>query len=378
MAFFGNRKVNLLNLHYGIHALALSGGEAFFAVFLLRSGVPAPGVLASLAAIVIGRFVIRPAILVLGKRWGLRPLVIIGAVASGLQYPLLAEVHGLDWRLFALCGVSAVAGAFYWTAYHAYFAALGDSEHRGHQIGAREAVAAVSGIVGPLATGWALTVLGPRVAFASTAVVLILSALPLLWAPNVLILRDAPGAVRAATPGVLIMMADAWGATGFGFVWQIALFISLGESFGAYGGAIALAALVGAVSSLLLGRWIDLGHGRRAVWLATGAMAATIVLRAAVYRDPALAVAASAIGALVVAFYTPTSMTAVYNLAQQSPCVLRFHIATEGGWDIGSACGCLTAAGLLWAGAPLSAGILLSLAGTAAMFILLRRYYPAT
>ena len=31
MAFFRNSTVNLLNLHYGVHALAISGGGAFFA-----------------------------------------------------------------------------------------------------------------------------------------------------------------------------------------------------------------------------------------------------------------------------------------------------------------------------------------------------------
>src|SRR5271163_3523198 len=64
MAYFGNRTVNLLNLHYAIHSLALSGGGTFFAVFLLKAGVPAPGVLASVAAILLGRFMIRPIVLV--------------------------------------------------------------------------------------------------------------------------------------------------------------------------------------------------------------------------------------------------------------------------------------------------------------------------
>jgi hypothetical protein len=40
VAFFRNRGINLLNLHYGIHCIALSGGAAFFAVYLLKSGVP--------------------------------------------------------------------------------------------------------------------------------------------------------------------------------------------------------------------------------------------------------------------------------------------------------------------------------------------------
>src|ERR1700730_5341824 len=101
MAFFRNDTVNLLNLHYGIHSLALSGGGAFFTAYLLAAGVPAPAVLASLALILAGRFVIRPFILAPARRWGLRPLVIAGTVLCGLQYPLLAEVHGVGFGLLA-------------------------------------------------------------------------------------------------------------------------------------------------------------------------------------------------------------------------------------------------------------------------------------
>ena len=375
MAFFRNTTINLLNLHYGVHALALSGGGAFFAVFLLRAGVPAPGVLASLAAILIGRFFIRPLVLPLGKRFGLKPLVIAGTILTALQYPLLAEVDGVGWPLFVLCVTSSIGDTFYWTSYHAYFASLGDSEHRGHQIGAREAIAALVGIAAPLLTGWALVTLGPRVAFGATAVVLMLSALPLLRTPNVLIPAEAPGSLRAALPGMLMFAADGWTAAGYVFVWQIALFISLGESFAAFGGAMAVAAVAGAITGLLLGRVIDAGHGRRAVWLAVGTMAATLLFRAAGYGHPALAVVANAAGAFVNAFYVPTMMTAVYNQSQASPCTLRFHVATEGGWDAGGAAGCLTAAGLLWAGAPLSTAILISLLGTTGAFVLLRRYY---
>ena len=60
MAFFRNRTVNLLNLHYGIHAAVLGGGGAFFSTYLLKSGVPVMGVLTSVALILIGRFVLRP------------------------------------------------------------------------------------------------------------------------------------------------------------------------------------------------------------------------------------------------------------------------------------------------------------------------------
>src|SRR5882757_1298037 len=178
MAYLRNATINLLNLHYGIHALAMNAGAAFFVVFLLKSGVPTPAVLATVAAILAGRFLIRPLVLVLARRWGLRPLVALGTLVSALQFPLLAEVHGVDSALLAACVVAALGDTFYWTTYHAYFASLGDAEHRGHQIGAREAIASLAAIVGPLAGGWALAILGARTAFAIVSMVQILSAIP--------------------------------------------------------------------------------------------------------------------------------------------------------------------------------------------------------
>jgi hypothetical protein len=74
-------------------------------------------------------------------------------------------------------------------------------------------------------------------------------------------------------------------------------------------------------------------------------------------------------------------MTAVYTLAKRSPCTLRFHVATEAGWDVGGATGLLTAALAIGIGMPLRDGVLLSLAGVGAIIIMLRRYYansPAT
>jgi hypothetical protein len=375
VVFFRDRSVNLLNLHYGIYSIALSGGGAFFAVYLIKAGVSVPWALASLALILAGRFVIRPIVVPIAERTGMRTLVIAGTCLSALQYPLLAEVHGLGPALFALCVVASLGDTFYWSTYHAYFAALGNHENRGAEIGAREAIAALVGIVSPLATGWVLVTFGPRSAFGVTGAVLLLAAAPLLWTPDVIVRRHVPGAYRAAIPGMRLFLADGWIGAGYHFVWQIALFLSLGESFIAYGGALALAALVGAVAGLLLGRHIDAGHGRSAVFYALGVLAVTTVLRGAAPGHAVLAVTANALGALVVCLYIPTLMTAVYNQAKRSVCTLRFHVATEGAWDVGCGGGCLVAALLSALGVSLSVAILLSLLGAAALFVLLRRYY---
>ncbi len=377
MAFFRSRTVNLLNLHYGIHSIALSGGGAFFAVYLLEAGLSVAWVLASLALILAARFIIRPIVVPIAVYCGMRAVVAAGTCITALQYPLLAVVHGVGPGLFVLCIVAALGDTFYWSSYHAYFAALGNHEHRGSELGAREAIAAVAGIVSPLLTGLLLVAYGPLVAFGASAIVQVAAAVPLIWTPDVAVARRVPGAFKAAIPGMMLFLADGWIVAGYGFVWQIVLFLSLGESFTAFGGALALAALVGAVAGLFLGRLIDAGHGRRAVWYGLGLLVFTVLLRAYAPGHALLAVIANALGALVVCLYIPTLMTAVYNQAKSSPCTLRFHVAAEGAWDVGAASGCLIAAVLAAFGMPLSVPILLSLLGAVALFVELRRYYTA-
>ena len=108
MAFFRNSAVNLLNLHYGFHCITLYGGGAFFLVYLLKAGLSVPGVLVSLALILVGRFAVRPVVIPLAARWGLRAMLIAGTLLSALQYPVMAEVHGTGIVLLALIAVAAV------------------------------------------------------------------------------------------------------------------------------------------------------------------------------------------------------------------------------------------------------------------------------
>jgi hypothetical protein len=375
MAFLGNDAINRVNIHYGVQAFAQGAGGIFILAFLLKAGLSIPATLLTFAAILTGRFVMRPAILPLAKRWGLKPLVITGALGVACQYPLLPLVHGIGLPLAALCLVSSIGEVFYWASYHAYFSVLGDAEHRGHQIGAREALVSIIGIVAPLVGSWALVTLGPGPGFAGVGVIQALSVVPLLGAPNVKVAASAPTAFRAAWPGVLLQVVDGWLGACFYYLWQIALFVSLGRSLTAYGGAMALAAFVGALSGLALGRHIDLGHGRRAVLIAYGVTALVILLRAASVGSPWLAVAANALGPLVGAMVAAAMMTVFYNLGQRAPCPLRFQIAAEGGWDIGCLAGILAAAALVALGQSLAIPLLLGLAGAAASTWLLRKHY---
>ena len=373
--FFRNRTVNLINLHSVIGSAAQGGGGAFFSIYLLRAGIGVPAALLALAVIFGVRLAIRTALLPLAVRLGVRRLLVLGTVMMGISFLFLADVTGVNGSLYALILASALADTIYWPSFHAYFAALGDEEHRGQQLGIREAVAALVGIVSPLAAGFLLVRFGPRAAFYATGAVQALAALPLLWTPDVPVARSAPGAFRAALSGAMLFVGDGWVAAGYVIVWQIALYLALDQDVMAYGGALAVAALIGAVSGLFLGKLIDTGKGTRAVWLSIGVAVLVIVLRAASLHDAVLAVIANALGALVTCLYIPTMMTTVYNRAKRSPCVMRFHIAAEGGWDVGVTSGLAFAALLVWLGQPIGEAILIALPGVGFVFVLLLRYY---
>lgn len=375
MAFLRNDAINRVNLHSGVQALAQGAGSIFFFVLLLKAGVSVPHALLAQAAIITARFLLRPLVLPLAIRFGLKPLLIAGTLMLALRFPLLAEVRGIDAALIALLAVTAVAELTYWLAYNTYFAMLGDDEHRGHQVAAREAFIAVLSIASPLLGTWALLTLGPRWAFAGIAVVQALAALPLLGLPNMSVVAQAPGALRAAKLAFGLLVVDGWFDACYFFVWEIGLFLSLGESIAAYGGAMALAGLVGASFGLWVGRHVDGGGGRRTVLIAYSVAVAIVILRAGALPTPWLAVIAHALGAVLMPLLLPPLGAAAYTLAKASPCPFRFHMVTEGGWDIGCAGACVTAAALISLGAPLSIPILLALPAVAAGFALLWRYF---
>jgi DHA1 family inner membrane transport protein len=377
MAFFGNDAVNRVNLHYAIQSLAQGAGGTLVFAFLLHAGVSIPMTFVWFAGMLAGRFVLRPLILPIGKRWGLKPLVIAGVLLNAVQFPTYAAVHGLGWPLLLNGALGAVASTLYWPSYHAYFASVGDAQHRGHQVGIREAVATVVGIVAPLIGAWLILTAGPVWMFGAVAAVEALSALPLLAAPNVMPPSEAPGAWRAAREGVALFLLDGWQGVCINYVWQVALFVSLGSSLGAFGGAVAFAALVGAILTALFGRHIDRGGGRRTAMLACVVAVALALTQAAAFGHLWLAVAANALGAIATALIIPAISTPLYNLAQASPCSFRYNIATEGAWDIGVGAGVLTAAAISALGGSLSLMMLTALPAISGVFWILWRYYGA-
>lgn len=375
MAYLQNRDVNLVNIHYAFQALAQGSGGVFLLVFLLKSGLTVPQTLLVLAGTVVTRFACRFAVIPFAAQFGLKAALVAGTGIMALQYPLSAEVDGTNWALFARCAASGAGEAFYWSCFHAYFASLGDAHHRGHQISAREALAALIGIVAPLLGAWALVTLGPRIAFLAIGIVQAMGTLPLLATPDMRVRARLVPSFAWVNIGSAIFLLHGWFAACFVLIWQIALFVSLGENLSAFGGTMALAALAGAAGGMLVGKGIDRGRGLAAVTLVFAAIMVVSVLRAASLSWPHAAVAANALGTFTICFYVPVLMAPLYNLAKASPCALRFHVATESAWDVGCFLAAVLAALVAGSGLSLSWMVLLTVPGTAGQLWLLRRHY---
>jgi hypothetical protein len=269
---------------------------------------------------------------------------------EGCTYPILSQITGTGSLLVAYLAIWAVSSSVYWTTYHAYVVLIGDGEHRGAQVSAMEFIGTFIGIVAPVTTGLLLTWFAPIIAFSAVGLAMALSAIPLLLLPNLKIAPDAVMPRETRRLARLVMFTDGLRSGAFHFTWLIALFITLGSSFAAYGGALSLAGLAGAVAGLYVGKSIDLGKGRRAAQIGFAVLAIAVVARAFGYPYVWSAVLANALAAAAWPIYATAFNSRVYALAQHSPCPLRFHIVAEGGWDLGTATACFTAAALIHLG----------------------------
>ncbi|HYL32322.1 MAG TPA: MFS transporter [Stellaceae bacterium] len=380
--FFANRAVNRLAIHTALQQLAWCMSGAFFGVYLLRAGL-APSVLfLASAGVLLLRFMMRPLVLLIAPRIGLRTTLVIGTLLTALQYPAVGLVHGADATLILFCLIGALAGVFYWPCYHTFFAALGDREYRGSQVGVRQVLMGVAAVAGPAAGGVMLARFGPWVAFGTAAAVQVFAALPLFAVREPLLARRPPrGAYAASWSGVRLFAADGWMLAGASLAWDITMFRALQSRFDQFGGVLALAALAGALGSVVLGRFIDLGHARRVIAFNAAMLCTGVLLRTFVTLTPAAVISVALVTTALGGMYVPVLMTAFYNASKVSPCPFRFQFAAEGGWDFGGAGVSLIAAMLCATGVAPQTTIFLALPAVLAQAWLLARVYrlrPAT
>ncbi len=363
MRFFDNTAINRLYVHASLQMLADTVGGVFVFAFLLNAGFSAAIVFCTMAAWSLARMAIRNLVVPAVKRFGLRKCLIFGTLVDGLGFLILSQIHSPSVLLLGYILCAALGSCFYWSSLHTMISILGDAEKRGAQESLKQAISALIGIIGPLLGAFLLVHFGSATAFVAAAVIQACSIATLFGIANLQIAPEAAIERQAANNVWWIYYADGLRAAANFYIWMVALFVVLGQSFSSYGLVLALGGLIGAIMGLGVGRMIDLGHVARAKQIAIAAMAISVCLKAYGFNTPWIAVLASASGAVALPLYGSVMMSRVYNLAQKSACPLRFQIIGEGAWDLGVATGSLLAAGLAYMGFGFFWPILLGLVG---------------
>ncbi len=375
MAYFQNRSINLIYLHSALQGIAFHGGESFAFVYLLKAGIPLPGVLLAIGLMYGGRIILRQAVVPVVKRVGLRNGLIFGIALEAATYLVVSQVTGFGPLLVLYLTILSISSSFYWTTMHAFVAMSGDTEHRGKQVSTVEFINTLTGIIAPVVSGLLLNAFPPIVAFSVVAAAMLASALPFLMTENYRIAPEAVVPAAARRQARVIMFTDGLRAALFHYTFTLVLFITLRENFASLGGAMALSGLVGGLFGLFVGKSMDLGHGKKARQLAYGGMALAGVVRAIGYPLAWTAISANALAVLIWPMYGTVLNGRLYDLAKQSPCTLRYHVVAEGGWDLGTAVGCVIAATLFWFGFSAFWPLILSVAASAAGYVVISRSF---
>ena len=375
------RQFRLLSLHFALSQFSCVMAGGFAGAFLLQQGFTLPQALASFAALLAIRFVMRCLSLVLVRRIGVGGAIMAGAFVMATQFwPLLHARDPLWLGVWLL--IVALGESLYWPCYHSAVAVTGAPDARGRELGLRNVISALVGITSPLLGGVLLQRFGPAVDFGIAAGITLISIWPmLLMAPlkagEIPGLREAFGAVD--TRSLKAFASDGYISGGLILAWPMALFVSLGSEYESLGYANALASLVGAGVGLVAGRIIDAGRRDKALFWVSLALVASFAFRACGSLSQPAAHLANASGAAVIGVYTTVLMSLIYDRAKGSGAAYRFHFAMEGGWDAGAALGCLAGAAAAQATGVPSLATLPSVLGVWVMYRCVRgRKAPAT
>ena len=377
MGFLENKNINLLNLHTGLVAFGDYIIYIFGAVYFLQQGLSLPVVLLIWASIHVLRISIRPLALKFIQAVGLKRGVIIGTLLYPALFAIITQVQGLGIWMLVFIVYFAIVDNIYWLPYHVYYAILGDTEHRGKQLGVRESFVTLLAAAAPILGGFLTDRFGFGAIYVAAMITMILAVFPLFFTPNVP--EDKKLKYKQAIRST--DRSGFWYYAGWGllysaheFLWIIVLFKLVGE-YTTFGWLVGLELLLMVFFSLLLGHLTDKGRGWMNILIAGVLLTTVIIARSFFISDILTIIIFEAIMALALCFFSIPVETGYYNLAQKSRNRLWFQTFSEMGWDVGGLIALLSAAALVYSGVELRHVMPIALIGILIIIFILKEYF---
>ncbi|MBU1177972.1 MFS transporter [Patescibacteria group bacterium] len=380
MGFLENKNINLLNLHAGLVAFGDNVIYIFGAIYFLQQGLSLPIVLLIWAAVHTARLVVRPLALKLIQAIGIKKGLIIGTLLYPGIFAIIAQVESLGFWLLAFIVYFAIIDNLYWLPYHVFFTTLGDNEHRGKQLGARESFITLMAAAAPILGGFLADRFGFGAIYFVTIFVMILAIFPLLFTPNIpkdIKLNYSQAFKKTDHHGFWVYAGWSLLYTAHEFLWIIVLFILVGE-ISIFGWLMGMELLLMIVFSLLLGHLTDKGKGWINILIAGVLLTIVIIARSFFISDILAIIIFEVVMALALCFFNVPTETGYYNLAQKSRSRLWFQTFGETGWDVGGLVALLSAAALVYSGVELRHVMPIALIGMLVIIFVLKEYFTGS
>jgi MFS family permease len=154
-------------------------------VYLLELGYSLNNVFSYFIVYYIFLFIFSPISLLLAKRVGYKPIMIANVFVAAGYFILLNLLAKAGVSIYFIAIIGGIEGAFYWIPLGSFFARLSSKEKRGSQFGIHIVLGQISGFIAPFAGSLAATYLGFSFLLYASAIVIIVSAIPLFSMENI-------------------------------------------------------------------------------------------------------------------------------------------------------------------------------------------------
>ncbi len=369
--------MRFLNLHSAVKMVSLNLAGIFSLIYLYKNGLQIWQVCLALAAILILRLIVRPLSLKLVFRSGLRKSVLLGSLSYAGLFQLLYLVNGINIWLFVYIIYAAVNDTLYWLPFHAYYASLGANKTRGKQIGMRESLVSFGSILSPAAGAFLIVNYGFYALFAAASFLVLLSCIPFLG------IADAkPGTAmnfkqalkKIPKSGFWLFVGDGAYSTGLVIIWPLIIFFLFNNYF-TYGWIFTIALVSQTMGYLVLGAFMDKGHGRIICTIALSCAAVAMAGKILFAYNLKTVILFAVIDALVGTLYFTSLGTVLYNSSRSSKNTLWFQFFAESGWDVGGFIIACIAAFFSYYGFGLRYSLIFSIIGLVVVGKVSRKYY---
>ena len=260
--FLRNRELNELYISIAIRAFAVSLIGVFIPIYFYQQGYSFFSIFLFYAIWSLTHLLFSMPAAKISSKLGLKRSMLLSIPFLILFFFFIYTLENFNWPLPLLSISIGLSTSLFWLSYHIDFAKFSNRKNRGKQVGFSKIIIAVFSVLGPVAGGIILTLIGFEILFIIVSVLLIGSVIPLFFSRE--IHEPSSFSLKGFFRGQKIK--DILSYIGFGIegkmgavIWPLFIFIFiLSEKYISLGLVSSLTLGVALISLVFVGKFSDI------------------------------------------------------------------------------------------------------------------------